>query len=108
MSLSFYVLLIIEFFDSFWALLPIDEYELLEKAVVNPFKLYEDATQGDLVYIYSYPYTSGKLVKLVVQPNYQKNGRTYNNAKSWGIIQEGNLNNPKQYRLIWEERQNGA
>ena len=90
------------------ALLPIDEYELLEKAVVNPFKLYEDATQGDLVYIYSYPYTSGKLVKLVVQPNYQKNGRTYNNAKSWGIIQEGNLNNPKQYRLIWEERQNGA
>ena len=25
------------------------------------------------------------------------------NTKSWGIIQAVNLNNPMQYRLIWEQ-----
>ena len=90
------------------SLLPVDEYGLLEKAVKQPLKIFEDATQGDLVYIYSYPYKQGKIVKLVVQPNYRKNGRVYNNAKSWGIVQEGNLNNPKQYRLIWKSMRNGA
>ena len=90
------------------SLLPIDEYGLLEKVVENPFKIFEDASQGDLVYVYSYPYQKGRLIKLVVQPNYQRNGRIYNNAKSWGVIQEGNLNNPKQYRLIWERKKNGA
>ena len=29
--------------------------------------------------------------------------RTYNNIKSWGIVQAANLNNPTQYRLIWEQ-----
>ena len=90
------------------SLLPVNEYGALEKAVKQPERIYEDATQGDLVYIYTYPYVRGKLVKLVVQPNYQKNGRVYNNAKSWGIIQEGNLKNPKQYQLIWEKKKNGA
>lgn len=85
------------------AVLPIEEYELIEKAAKKPQKIYEDASQGDLVYIYSYPYQEERLLKLVIQPNYHKNGRTYNNAKSWGIIQAANLNNPMQYRLIWEQ-----
>ena len=83
--------------------LPVEEYDLIEKASKNPQKIYEDASYGDLVYIYSYPYQERKLLKLVIQPNYYKNGRTYNNIKSWGLIQTGNLNNPTQYRLIWEQ-----
>ena len=85
------------------AVLPIVEYELIEKAAKHPLKIYEDASHGDLVYIYSYPYKEAKLIKLVIQPNYYKNGRIYNNTKSWGIIQAANLNNPTQYRLIWEQ-----
>lgn len=85
------------------AVLPIAEYGLIENAVKNPMKIYEDASHGDLVYIYSYPYQEERLLKLVIQPNYHKNGRTYNNTKSWGIVQAANLNNPTQYRLIWEQ-----
>ena len=90
------------------AVLSIEEYGLIEKAAQKPQKIYEDASHGDLVYVYSYPYQEGRLLKLVIQPNYHKNGRTYNNIKSWGIIQVANLNNPTQYRLIWEQYKNGA
>lgn len=83
--------------------LPIEDYELIETAAKRPQKIYEDASHGELVYIYSYPYKPGKILKLVVQPNYSRNGKTYNNIKSWGIIQSANLNNPAQYRLIWTE-----
>lgn len=86
------------------AVLPIEEYGLIEKAAKSPDKIYEDASHGGLVYIYSIPYQGKKLLKLVIQPNYYKNGRTYNNIKSWGIVQEANLNNPTQYRLIWEQK----
>ena len=86
------------------AVVPIEKYELVEKAANSPQKIYEDASHGDLVYVYSYPYQEGKSLKLVIHPNYYKNGRTYNNIKSWGIIQTANLNNPTQYRLIWEQK----
>ena len=89
--------------DKKGAVLPIEEYELVEKAAKSPQKVFEDSSHGDLVYVYSYPYQMGKALKLVIQPNYVRNGRTYNNTKSWGIIQTANLNNPKQYRLIWEQ-----
>lgn len=85
------------------AVLPMSEYGLIEEAVKMPLKIYEDASHGDLVYVYSYPYQNWKLLKLVIQPNYHKSGRTYNNIKSWGIVQAANLNNPTQYRLIWEQ-----
>ena len=85
------------------AVLPMEEYGLIENAAKKPQKIYEDASHGDLVYVYSYPYQEGRLLKLVIQPNYHKNGKTYNNTKSWGIIQAANLNNPMQYRLIWEQ-----
>lgn len=85
------------------AVLPMEEYGLIENAAKKPQKIYEDASHGDLVYVYSYPYQEGRLLKLVIQPNYHKNGKTYNNTKSWGIIQAANLNNPRQYRLIWEQ-----
>ena len=85
------------------AVLPMAEYGLIEEAVKKPQKIYEDASHGDLVYVYSSPYQAKKLLKLVIQPNYHKNGRTYNNIKSWGIVQAVNLNNPTQYRLIWEQ-----
>ena len=54
------------------------------------------------------PYHAERLLKLVIQPNYHKNGKTYNNIKSWGIIQAANLNNPMQYRLNWEPQKNGT
>ena len=85
------------------AVLPIEDYGLIERAAKKPQKIYEDASHGDLVYVYSYPYQEGRLLKLVIQPNYHKNGRTYNNTKSLGIVQAANLNNPVQYRLIWEQ-----
>ena len=85
------------------AVLPMEEYGLIENAAKKPQKIYEDASHGDLVYVYSYPYQEGRLLKLVIQPNYHKNGKTYNNIKSWGIIQIANLINPVQYRLIWEQ-----
>ena len=89
--------------DKKGAVLPLEEYGLVEKAAKNPQEIYEDASHGDLVYVYSHPYQEGKALKLVIQPNFSRNGRTYNYIKSWGIVQNANLNNPKQYRLIWEQ-----
>ena len=42
------------------AALPIDAYGLIETAAKTPQRIYEDASHGDLVYVYSSPYQEGK------------------------------------------------
>lgn len=82
------------------ATVPVKDYGLIEKALQNPLHIYQDTAQKDLVYVYTYPYGKGRLLKVVVHPNFKVNGKlTINNAKSWGIVDESKMNAP-QYRLI--------
>ena len=82
------------------ATVPVKDYGLIEKALQNPLHIYQDTAQKELVYVYTYPYDKGRLLKVVVHPNFKVNGKlTINNAKSWGIVDESKMNAP-QYRLI--------
>ena len=82
------------------AVIPIEHYDLIEKALTMPLHIYEDTAQKELVYVFTHPYEERKLVKVVVHPNYKLNGKTIvNAAKSWGFVCEESLENP-QFVLI--------
>ncbi|MBP5573833.1 MAG: hypothetical protein J6X40_06685 [Bacteroidales bacterium] len=82
------------------AVVPVEQYNLIEKALNTPLHIYEDTAQKELVYVFTYPYEHNRLVKVVVHPNYKVNGRlTINLAKSWGIVDESKMNTP-QYKVM--------
>ena len=82
------------------AVIPVDRYDLIEKALNTPLHIYEDTAQKDLVYVFTYPYEQGKLVKVVVHPNYKMKGkRVFNYTKSWGLVKEEDMLG-KQFRMV--------
>lgn len=82
------------------AVVPVEQYDLVEKALNTPLHIYEDMAQKELVYVYTNPVDDRRLLKVVVHPNYKPKGKTvYNIAKSWGLVDESKMNAP-QYRLI--------
>ena len=81
------------------AVVPAERYGLIEQAIKNPLHIYEDLNSKELVYVYTHPYEEGKLIKVVVQPNYKYKGATANVAKSWGVVEEGQMNH-SYYRKI--------
>ena len=81
-------------------IIPVEHYDLIEKALITPLHIYEDTAQKELVYVFTHPHEERKLVKVVVHPNYKLNGKTIiNAAKSWGFVSEESLENP-QFVLI--------
>lgn len=82
------------------ALIPVEHYDLIEKALKTPLHIYEDTAQKELVYVFTHPSVHQKLVKVVVHPNYKLDGKTViNSAKSWGFVSAESLDNP-QFVLI--------
>ena len=82
------------------AVIPIEQYDLIENALKTPLHIYEDTAQKELVYVFTHPFEQSKLVKVVVHPNYRLNGKTIiNAAKSWGFVSIESLENP-QFVLI--------
>ena len=82
------------------AVIPVEQYELIENALKTPLHIYEDTAQKELVYVFTNPFEQERLVKVVVHPNYKLNGKTVvNAAKSWGFVSEESLENP-QFVLI--------
>ncbi len=82
------------------AIIPVEHYDLIEKALITPLHIYEDTAQKEFVYVFTHPHEERKLVKVVVHPNYKLNGKTFiNAAKSWGFVSEESLENP-QFVLI--------
>ena len=81
-------------------IIPVEQYDLIEKALTTPLHIYEDTAQKELVYVFTHPYDERKLVKVVVHPNYKMSGRQIINAtKSWGIVKEEDMLG-KQFRMI--------
>ena len=70
----------------------LQDYNLIEKALLTPTHIYEDTVQNRFVYVCTHPYHHGKLIKVVVEPNFRSHRFTVNIAKSWGIVQEENMN----------------
>ena len=78
------------------AVIPIEQYDLIENALKTPLHIYEDTAQKELVYVFTHPFEQSKLVKVVVHPNYRLNGKTIiNAAKSWGFVSIESLENPQ-------------
>lgn len=85
--------------ESKGATVAITRYGEIETAINTPTHIYEDLNSKDLVYVYTHPYEKGKVIKVVVHPNYKYKGVTANVAKSWGVVNESDMNT-HDYRLI--------
>ena len=82
------------------AVIPVEQYDLIEQALNTPLHIYEDTAQKELVYVFTNPFEQERLVKVVVHPNYKLKGKTIVNAtKSWGIVKEEDMFG-KQFRMI--------
>lgn len=82
------------------AVIPVEQYDLIEKALTMPLHIYEDTAQKELVYVFTHPFEQERVVKVVVHPNYKLKGRgCINAAKSWGFVSLESLSNP-QFVLI--------
>ena len=81
------------------ATVDINKYWLVEKTLRNPTHIYEDIEQKYLVYLNTRAYSRRKVVKVVIHPNFKKNGRTYNMLKSIGVVEATKMDSP-QYRQI--------
>ena len=82
------------------AVVPVSNYDLIEKALRTPLHIYEDPIQNEIIYVFTYPYDESKLVKVVVHPNYKLKRNVFINvAKSWGIVINEEFDN-SQYRMI--------
>ena len=75
-------------------------YSEIEAAINTPLHIYEDLNSKALVYVYTHPYEPGKLVKVVVHPNFKYKGSIINAAKSWGVIEVDKMEDTNQYRKI--------
>ena len=81
------------------ATVAITRYGEIKTAINAPTHIYEDLNSKNLVYVYTHPYEKGKVIKVVVHPNYRYKGVTMNAAKSWGVVDEDKMNEP-YYRKI--------
>lgn len=82
------------------ATLDITRYGEIEAAINTPSHIYEDLNSKELVYVYTHPYEAGKVIKVIVHPNYKYKGVTANVAKSWGITDIDKMEDTNQYRKI--------
>ena len=76
-----------------------DRYNEILKAINTPLHIYEDTNSKVLVYIYTHPYEPGRVVKVVVHPNFKHKGSVVNAAKSWGVVEAIQMD-MKNYRKI--------
>lgn len=76
------------------------KYWLVEKTLRNPTAIYEHTIGKYLVYISTRSYSSRKVLKIIVQPNYQRKSRVFNYLKSIGVVNEDNMADQSNYRKI--------
>ena len=76
-----------------------DRYNEILKAINTPLHIYEDTNSEVLVYVYTHPYEPGRVVKVVVHPNFKHKRSVVNAAKSWGVVEAIQMD-MKNYRKI--------
>ena len=87
------------------AVLPPNKYYLLDKLVRKPTHIYVDTTKGKPMFVYTTRYSSGKVIKAIIEVNYKANKMTYNSLKSVGIVDKDKMNSTlsngkRQYKKI--------
>ena len=76
------------------------KYWLVERTLKSPTHIYEHKDGKYLVYVNTRAYAKGRVLKIVVQPNYRHKGQTKNLLKSIGVVNTGNMDNTTDYRKI--------
>ena len=82
------------------ATVDINKYWMVEKTLRTPTAIYEHTIGKYLVYISTRSYSSRKVLKIIVQPNYERKGRLFNYLKSIGVVNEDNMADQSNYRKI--------
>lgn len=79
-----------------------ERYRDVEETINNPTHIYEQLKGKYLVYVNTNAYDEqGRVLKVVIHPNYTKGGKTYNIAKSFGVVNERDAFSDKSmYRKI--------
>ena len=80
------------------AVIDLKRFSEVEKMIAKPKNIYEDITSKIPVYVYSFDYED-KIIKAIIQPNYEISGNYINLLKSIGIV-NNEVMNYKQYRKI--------
>ena len=57
-----------------------DRYDEVAQVINNPMHIYEDTNQKEIIYVGTRNYSTGKILKVVIHPNFRKKGRIYNSA----------------------------
>ena len=66
-----------------------ERYRDVEETIKNPTHIYEQLRGKYLVYVNTRAYDeNGRVLKVVIHPNYTEGGKTYNVAKSFGVVNE--------------------
>lgn len=72
---------------------------MVERAVKKPKNVYIDTKRNRLIYVSSVKYGKGKVLKVVIEPN-QKIGKKYfNQVKSIGVVDKGNMNGSQYLKI---------
>ena len=77
-----------------------NRYREVAAVILSPTHIYEAFDRRYIIYVGTRDYETGKVLKVVIHPNYERKGLIFNYAKSIGVIEETKLNNGKLYRLI--------
>lgn len=77
------------------AVLPANKYYMLDKLTRKPTHVYVDTTATKPIFIYTTRFSSGKVLKAVIETNYKANKMTYNSLKSIGIIDKTKMDRKK-------------
>lgn len=81
------------------ATLPFDQFWKLANIARNPKNAYMDGKRGGLVFVFASRYGKGKVVKVVVEPNYKFKGRIINAITSIGVIDSREMKHPQFLKI---------
>lgn len=74
-------------------------FVMVEAAVKRPMNVYIDTKRNRLVFVSSVKYSSRKVLKVVVEPNYKIKGKKYNVVTSIGVVPKENMGNPQYHKI---------
>ena len=77
-----------------------NRYREVAEVIMSPTRIYEAKDSKYIIYIGARNYDKGRVLKVVIHPNYTKKGKTYNYAKSIGIVHATKMENTDEYRRI--------
>ncbi len=81
------------------ATLPFKEFWKIVNTATNPKNVYVDTKQKNLVYAFTSRYNKGRVIKIIMQPNYKYGKRKVNIITSIGVVDKRKMGNPQYLKI---------